>query len=70
MPKDVKDNRLKNRKRPLIKSENFDPETFDNLKLFTLDTSRYVDDVIADSYSKSLFITKVVDTLRQRVARA
>ena len=64
MPKDVKDDRLKNRKRPLIKSENFDLEMFDNLELFTLDTLRYVDDVIADSYSKLLFMTKVVDTLR------
>ena len=70
MPKDVKDDRLKNRKRPLIKPENFDPETFDDLKLLTLDTSRHIDDVIADSYSKSSFMTKVVDTLRQRVARA
>lgn len=72
MPKDVKDDRLRNRKRPLIDPGKFDPETFgdDELQLFALDTSRHIDDLITDSYTNSPFMEKVVASLRQRTARA
>jgi hypothetical protein len=48
MPQSIEDDRLKNRKRPLIQLERFDPETFSlfQLRLSQLDVLCHIDDLL------------------------
>ena len=58
-PQDIKDDRLRNRKRPLIDPEKFDPESFDDLgilRIFQLDISRHIDDLLTEIYTDSVVL--------------
>lgn len=71
MPQDVKDDRLRNRRRPLIQPDRFDTATFgEELRLFELDTTRHVDDLVRDSYATSELLTTIVEVLNSKTARA
>lgn len=71
MPRDVKDDRLRNRRRPLIAPDKFDPETFgEEIQLFAIDTSRHTEDLITDSYASSAFMASVMKALKSAGVRA
>lgn len=91
MPKDVKDDRLSNRRRPLINPDSFDTASFgtnlriftigerefamgsglgEGLRIYTLDTTRHVDDLITDSYENSPFMADVMEALKNPGTRA
>jgi hypothetical protein len=66
MPADITDDRLRNRKRPLIDPSRFDPRTFplmEELRLFQLDTSRHIDDLITEMYKRSPLLQSVIAAL-------
>jgi hypothetical protein len=66
MPSDVKDDRLRNRKKALIDPSCFDPVTFpeaEDLRLFQLDTTRHIDDILTDMYSRSAMLQEVMMAL-------
>jgi hypothetical protein len=71
-PTDVKDDRLRNRKRPLINPSRFDPESFgvEDLRLFALDTSRHIDDLVTEMYANSATLQSVIAALNNPGARA
>lgn len=65
MPKDVNDDRLRNRRRPLIPPKRFaalDAELA-GLKLYELDLSQHLDDLINDNYRKSALLAEVIEAL-------
>jgi hypothetical protein len=68
-PKDVQDDRLRNRQRPLIPAHKFDPDYLNELRLFEIDMSRHTDDLIADSYTTSKFLAAVRSALHDPTAR-
>ena len=73
VPIDKRDDRLVARNRLLILAKKFDPSIFDNdfllesyagFYLFILDTSRYLNDLISNSYTSSpIILDMVVDLL-------
>jgi len=70
---DDQDDRLQNRKRPLIDPTRFDPLSFElreELRLFRLDVSQPIDDLIAFSYQTSPFLADVVAALSDPDHRA
>ena len=58
MPQGIEDDKLRNRKRPLIQPEHFDPETFSlsQLRLFQLDVSRHIDELLAEMCKSSVIL--------------
>lgn len=68
MPLYAADDRLRARRRPLIDPARLDPnmygeEDYARLELYTLDTSKYIDDLITESYEKSAFLNDVLAAL-------
>jgi hypothetical protein len=76
MPQGVTDDRLRNRKRPLIDPDRFDPLTFDEreslfgMRLLQLDVSRHIDDLLTDMYASSRPLQAVMRALADPGARA
>lgn len=67
------DDRLRNRKRPLIDPAKFDPFSFElgeELRLFQLDVSQPIDNLIATSYRTSPFLADVLAALTDPGHRA
>ena len=72
MPQGVEDDRLRNRKRPLIQPERFDPDTFSlsQLRLFQLDVSRHIDDLLTEMCENSALLQRMMTALAEPGARA
>ena len=76
MPQGVTDDRLRNRKRPLIDPDRFDPLTFDEqellfeMKILQLDASRHIDDLLTEMYTNSPTLQAVMGALTDPGARA
>src|SRR3979411_1129606 len=68
----IEDNRLRNRKRPLIQPERFDPETFSlsQLRLFQLDVSRHIDELLAEMCESSSILQVMIEALGKPGTRA
>lgn len=67
VPLHAADDRLRARRRALIDPERFDPSIYEDdvarLELYTLDTTKHIDDLITESYEKSAFPSDVLSTL-------
>ena len=76
MPQGVADDRLRNRKRPLIDPDRFDPLTFDEreslfgMRILQLDVSRHIDDLLTEMYRNSRPLRAVMEALMDLGARA
>jgi hypothetical protein len=72
MPQGIEDDRRRNRKRPLIQPERFDPETFSlsQLRLCQLDVSRYIDELLAEMYESSAILQARIAALGKPGTRA
>ena len=72
MPQGVEDDRLRNRKRPLIQPERFDPETFflSQLRIFQLDVSRHIDELLAEMCESSAILQGMMEALGKPGAHA
>ena len=72
MPQGIEDDRLRNRKRPLIQPGRFDPETFSlsQLHLFQLDVSRHIDDLLTEMSENSAILQGMMTALAEPGARA
>src|SRR3981081_3927118 len=72
MPQGIEDNRLRNRKRPLIQPEHFDPETFSlsQLRLFQLDVSRHIDELLAEMCESSAILQAMIEAMGKPGTRA
>lgn len=72
MPRSETDDRLRVRRRALIDPSRFDPSMYgedyvtlraEDLQLYALDTSKYIDDLISESYEKSPLLREILDVL-------
>jgi hypothetical protein len=72
MPQGIEDNRLRNRKRPLIQPECFDPETFSlsQLCLVQLNVSRHIDELLAEMYANTVILQAMIEALGKPGIRA
>src|SRR4030081_2749236 len=72
MPQGIENDRLRNRKRPLIQPERFDPETFSlsQLRLFQLDVSCHIDELLAEMCESSAILQVMIEALRKLGTRA
>jgi hypothetical protein len=73
VPRSENDDRLKARRRPLIDPAKFDATILASMldssgypvALFTLDTTRHIDDLIDESYTKSDLLAAMISALRE-----
>src|SRR4030088_824629 len=70
MPQGIEDDRLRNRKQPLIQPERFDPETFSQLHLFQLDISCHIDELLAEMCESSAILQAMIEALGKPGTRA
>ena len=63
---------MMNRKWPLIQLERFDPETFSlsQLRLFQLDVSRHIDELLAEMCESSAILQAMIEALEKPGTRA
>lgn len=72
IPKDVHDDRLKARRIPLIPASKFGAsfaEALSTMRLYALDISRPIDDLITESYNASPVMALMLNNLENPVAR-
>jgi hypothetical protein len=71
MPQGIEDNRLKNRKRPLIQPEWFDSETFSlfQLRLSHLDMSCHIDDLLTEMCESTVILQGMMTAFVEPGAR-
>jgi transposase InsO family protein len=73
MPQGIEDDRLRNRKKPLIDPLCFDPVSFaegNEMRLCQLDVSQHIDDLLTNMYNASPLLKSVVIAVSNRVLRA
>lgn len=69
VPQSSHDERIRNRRRALIEKEKFDPLMLQAQRLFTLDTSKPIEELIQQSYARSRLLRDMLTALTDGQSR-